>query len=67
MMAAVQQKLFPGMGACVAQWVDPLLGGITEPDTALATRYVDAFTRYKQTRETMRPIWRAMMDSRRTT
>ena len=26
MMAAVQQRLYPDMAACVAQWVDPLLG-----------------------------------------
>ena len=63
MMAAVQQKLYPDMGACVAQWVDPLLGGSTEPDASLAATYAAAFGHYKQTREVMRPIWRAMAAS----
>jgi erythritol kinase (D-erythritol 1-phosphate-forming) len=65
MMAAVQQKLYPGMGACVAQWVDPLLGGITTPDAALVSVYDTAFKHYKQTRETMRPIWRSMVAERK--
>jgi erythritol kinase len=63
MMAAVQQKLYQDMGACVAQWVDPLLGGSTEPDASLAETYAAAFGLYKQTREVMRPIWRAMKAS----
>jgi erythritol kinase (D-erythritol 1-phosphate-forming) len=64
MMAAVQQKLYPDMGACAAQWVDPLLGSITEPDTSLAGLYDGAFSIYKETREKMRPIWRAMVANR---
>ena len=63
MMAAVQQKLYPDMGACVAQWVDPLLGSVTEPEPSLVTCYDSAFAHYKQTRETMRPIWRSMIAS----
>ena len=35
MMAAVQQKLYPDMEACAAQWVDPLLGDSTAPDAGL--------------------------------
>jgi erythritol kinase len=64
MMAAVQQKLYPDMNACVAEWVDPLLGPVTEPDPELARRYDGAFAIYKQTRETMRPLWRAMVANR---
>ncbi len=60
MMAAVQQKLYPGMAACAAEWVDPLLGEITSPDTSLTHLYDGGFAIYKQTRETMRPQWRAM-------
>ena len=36
MMAAVQQKLYPSLEACAAQWVDPLLGSVTPPDSDLA-------------------------------
>lgn len=64
MMAAVQQKLYPSMDACAAAWVDPLLGAATEPDAALVTRYDGAFGIYKETREKMRPLWRAMVANR---
>jgi erythritol kinase len=64
MMAAVQQKLYPDMDACAAAWVDPLLGSSTEPDPALAHRYDGAFGIYKETREKMRPLWRAMVANR---
>ena len=60
MMAAVQQKLYPDMATCVASWVDPLLGGITPPDTSLTGLYDGAFSVYKETREKMRPVWRTM-------
>ena len=60
MMAAVQQKLFPDMAACAARWVDPLLGGVTQPDPSLMGLYDGVFTLYKETREKMRPIWRSM-------
>jgi len=65
MMAAVQQKLYPHMEACAAQWVDPLLGDITAPDACLSEVYDKSFTLYKETREKMRPVWRAMMANRR--
>jgi erythritol kinase len=64
MMAAVQQKLYPNMDACAAEWVDPLLGAITEPDPPLARVYDGAFGIYKETREKMRPLWRAMVANR---
>ena len=64
MMAAVQQKLYPDMDACVAEWVTPLLGSSTEPDPSLTGRYDGAFGIYKQTRETMRPLWREMVANR---
>ena len=65
MMAAVQQKLYPSMGACVAQWVDPLLGGITAPDPQLVPIYEQAYPVYRETREKMRPVWRAMLANRK--
>lgn len=64
MMAAVQQKLYPDMDACVAEWVTPLLGASTAPDTSLAGRYDGAFGIYRKTRETMRPLWREMVANR---
>ena len=64
MMAAVQQKLYPDMDACVAEWVNPLLGAVTVPDPSLTARYDGAFGIYKETRETMRPLWRAMVANR---
>jgi len=65
MMAAIQQKLYPDMEACAAQWVDPQLGGVTEPDSHLARVYDSAFPIYKETREVMRPIWRKLARHRR--
>ncbi len=64
MMGAVQQKLYPDMAACVAQWVDPLLGKVTEPDPTLTGPYDGAFSIYKETREKMRPLWRSMVANR---
>jgi erythritol kinase len=64
MMAAVQQKLYPGMDACAAEWVDPLLGPSTQPDQSLTGLYDKAFGIYKETREKMRPLWRAMVANR---
>jgi erythritol kinase (D-erythritol 1-phosphate-forming) len=60
MIAAVQQKLYPDMATCVAEWVTPSLGPVTVPDPALAKIYDKGFQNYKSAREVMRPIWRAM-------
>lgn len=60
MIAAVQQKLYPNMETCVAQWVDPLLGAVTEPDATLVNIYDGAFQNYRQARDAMRPVWRSM-------
>jgi erythritol kinase (D-erythritol 1-phosphate-forming) len=65
MMAAVQQKLYPDMVACAAQWVDPLLGDSTAPDACLSAIYDKSFNLYKETREKMQPVWRAMMANRK--
>jgi erythritol kinase len=65
MMAAVQQKLYPTMETCVAEWVEPLLGPVTMPDAALAAIYDSSFALYRETREKMRPIWRKMSMSRK--
>jgi erythritol kinase (D-erythritol 1-phosphate-forming) len=66
MMAAVQQKLYPDLASCVAQWVDPHLGAITAPDPQSTASYDEAFALYKQIRMTMPPVWRAMAEQRKT-
>ncbi len=65
MMAAVQQKLYPDMEACSADWVDPVLGDSTAPDACLSVIYDNSFKLYKETRERMQPLWRAMMTNRK--
>ena len=57
MIAATQQKIYPSLSACVDQWVNPLIGQATLPDSGLAKAYDGAFAIYKETREAMRPIW----------
>jgi erythritol kinase (D-erythritol 1-phosphate-forming) len=64
MMAAIQQKLYPDMASCAAQWVNTLLGSNTAPDAALAKIYDQTFPLYRHTREKMQPIWRAMANIR---
>jgi erythritol kinase (D-erythritol 1-phosphate-forming) len=58
MIAAVQQKLFPDMAACVKTWVDPHLGDATQPDTALVTCYDHVFPHYVTARKAMPAVWR---------
>ena len=58
MIAAVQQKLFPSMAACVETWVEPHLSYATEPEPDLSSRYNAVFQHYVETRKAMRPIWR---------
>lgn len=64
MIAAVQQGLFPDMGACAATWVDPHLGAATNPDEDLAGRYERVFPVYVAARTSMRPIWRGLSMTR---
>ena len=60
MIAATQQKIYPSLKACVDQWVTPLIGEATKPDSGLAKSYDGAFAIYKETREKMRPLWSSM-------
>ncbi len=60
MMAAIQQKIYPDMETCAAEWVTPSLGGVTEPNADLRRIYDETFANYKRIRETMRPIWKSM-------
>lgn len=60
MIAAVQQKLFPDMAACVKTWVDPHIGAATKPDAVLAARYNQVFPHYVAARKAMRPTWQGL-------
>jgi erythritol kinase len=64
MMAAVQQKIYPDMAACVAEWVDPYLGPAVEPANELTRVYDRVFEVYQQTRRGMGPIWRGLAKAR---
>jgi erythritol kinase len=60
MMAAVEQKLYPSMDECAAEWVEPLLGEATEPDAALARDFDRAHPIYVEARQALRPVWRRL-------
>jgi erythritol kinase len=64
MIAAVQQKVFPSMVDCAATWVDPVLGPETKPDAALVRLFDTTFPVYRETREQMRSVWRALATAR---
>jgi erythritol kinase (D-erythritol 1-phosphate-forming) len=60
MMAAVAQKIYPGMTECAAEWVEPLLGETTEPDATLARGFDRTYPIYVEARQALRPVWRAL-------
>jgi erythritol kinase len=60
MIAAVQLGIYRDMPACVAAWVDPLLGPPEAPDGGLAAAYDRLFPVYVETRKAMRPLWRSL-------
>jgi erythritol kinase (D-erythritol 1-phosphate-forming) len=60
MIAAVQQKLFADMAACVKTWVDPHIGAGTQPDATLAARYDQVFPHYVAARKAIRPVWKGL-------
>ena len=62
-MAAIQQGVYPDATAATAEWVEPLLGERAEPDAQIAAAFARSFPIYLETRQTMRPIWRAMQSS----
>jgi len=64
MMAAVQQGLYRDMGACAAEWVEPLLGEPVGPDRKLARSFDKTFPLYVETRKVMRPLWRKLHSAR---
>jgi erythritol kinase (D-erythritol 1-phosphate-forming) len=65
-MAAIQQGVYPDAAAATAEWVDPLLGERAEPDAQIAQAFARSFPLYLETRQLMRPIWRALQSSQGT-
>jgi erythritol kinase (D-erythritol 1-phosphate-forming) len=65
MLAATQQKVYASLSSCVDQWVTPLIGRPTHPDTELAKIYDEAFAIYRETRHAMRSIWRKTAQMKR--
>jgi erythritol kinase len=65
-MAALQQGVYPSVGAAIAAWVDPLLGEATHPDAQIASAFDESFPAYLEIRKVMRPIWRALQSSNRS-
>ncbi len=63
-MAAMQQGVYPDIAAATAEWVDPLLGERVTPDAQLAAAFDRSFPVYLETRQAMRPIWRALQSAR---
>lgn len=60
MIAALALGLEPDAEACTRRWVAPYLGEAERPDPALAAVYQRLFPVYRDVREALRPIWRAM-------
>ncbi len=63
MIAAVQQKLYPGMAACAAEWVEPYLGAATQADSGLNACYEKTFPLYVEARKRLQPIWQKFGDA----
>jgi len=60
MIAAVQQRLYPDMAACAADWVTPYLGAAEPPDATLAAVYERLFPVYVETRAALAPVWASL-------
>jgi len=64
MMAAVRLGFYPDMAACCAEWIDPFLGALEEPDPALARRYDALFPVYQSGHRVMPEVWRGLARAR---
>lgn len=58
MMAAVNIGYFDNMDACVARWVQPLLGPLEPFDHSQHEHYRQAFKNYVEARKALGPVWR---------
>ena len=59
-MAAVAIGHYKNMDDCVAEWVVPYTGELTEPDTALAATYDKLYPAYASAHKALRPVWQSM-------
>ncbi|MGE0717566.1 MAG: FGGY family carbohydrate kinase [Alphaproteobacteria bacterium] len=60
MIAAVSLGVHADMASCAQEWVRPLLAAPEAPDPGLARVYARLFPAYRQAREAMAPVWRAL-------
>ncbi|PBC10021.1 carbohydrate kinase [Mesorhizobium sp. WSM3859] len=67
MMAAVAIGAYRDMGACIADWVTPLLGPVEAPDPALIGVYDGLFPAFIAARHVLGPAWEALATQRRNT
>jgi erythritol kinase len=67
MMAAVAIGAYPDIGACIGQWVAPLLGPAVAPDPTLAAAYDRLFPAFAAARTASPPVWDALAALRRPT
>ncbi len=60
MIAAVGLGLYPDVGACCAEWIDPLLGEPVRPDGELAAHCARLLPVYREVRESLGGPWAAL-------
>jgi erythritol kinase len=66
MTAAVAIGAYADMNACIADWVQPLLGPSEAPDTALASLYNALYPAYRTMRKDAAPIWATLATIKET-
>ncbi|ABG33111.1 carbohydrate kinase [Roseobacter denitrificans] len=66
MTAAVAIGAYSDMNACIADWVQPLLGPAEAPDADLAARYSALFPSYRTIRTDAAPIWATLAATKET-
>jgi erythritol kinase len=67
MMAAVANGIYPDMGACIADWVTPMLGPVQANDPDLTAIYARRRVDYRAARIALEPIWNAAAKGQETT
>ena len=65
MIAAVAIGSYPSMDECVAEWVTPLLGDSEAPDPEMAAHYKELFPVYVAARQSLRPLWQELAQTRK--
>lgn len=64
MMAAVAIGAYPDMGACIDEWVTPLLGAAEAPDPVLSDIYARLYPAFADARRALAPVWAGLADLR---